>query len=224
MKHQINGELYTLGELKRKLTAICERYQGRRVTGKAYEFVYWALKRRRPGLIYRPDIRAIENYSGKCFQAFIGGQWLSFSYYKACTGKRAENRQKIKEAFRFEVRYQIVNFREDELEKPENASLRKAYRRNCRSVHVDHRVPFHLLLQNFLDMEGLALEDVKVRHYKQDFRILSNRKLARRWHEFHLEYADLRLVTARDNMSKAVDFDLPLWRYSRKLEDHCIPS
>lgn len=68
-------------------------------------------------------------------------------------------------------------------------------------LHVDHLVPFTMVLRDFLDFEGLDYSDVELEDKGLEA-WFKNRDLATRWREYHTLFADLRLVHASCNLSR----------------------
>lgn len=64
-------------------------------------------------------------------------------------------------------------------------------------VEVDHVIEFNVLLQRFLDQEGLSLEDVKTTSGTRGFGTtrLTDQRLRARWCLFHQQNAVLEVVT-----------------------------
>lgn len=215
--HKVNGTQYTLAQLKDKIATIVKANIGKTLTGEDYDFAYWALTRRRPNLTTKPVIKAVEDNSGKHLQYHNGTEWENFSYYKACKGKVSCKRGDIQKAFRYEVYPQIKAFRE----RAESKLYRKGTVTIVRNqTHVDHIVPFHKLLSDFLDEQGLELESVEIKREDTGASYVSfllvDRELAKAWYTYHEKYAQLRLISAKANMRKANETDLPLWRYEQK--------
>jgi hypothetical protein len=124
-----------------------------------------------------------------------------FSTRKALNEKNQNQKKNILTAFRQAVEYQIIPMR------------RPGY-------HVDHIIPFHVLLSDFLNDKGMKLFDVDVEPLYDLSRlglyILSDHKLRDRWQEYHKQNAKLRLIEPQENLSKGGSLDVPLYRYRKK--------
>ncbi len=108
--------------------------------------------------------------------------------------------QEVKHAFREEVRDQIAEFRAAQSAGglcPVTGDLL------TEDAHVDHVMPFIQLTSDFLACYNLEDNDIRVTKTTdgQTRTLFTNRFLANLWKSFHLEHAQLRLVSKRANLS-----------------------
>jgi hypothetical protein len=124
-----------------------------------------------------------------------------FSTKKALNEKNQNQKRNILAAFREAVEYQII-------------PLRKS------GYHIDHIIPFHVLLSDFLNDKRMKLFDVEIDPLEHPSRlglyILSNYTLKNEWQEYHRKHARLRIVEPQENLSKAAELDVPMYRYRKK--------
>lgn len=73
---------------------------------------------------------------------------------------------------------------------------------NSPETHIDHRITFDTLLEQFLLSEGITFADVGIRQTEDGelFDILEDATLADRWQQYHLLHAQLRCVAKRANI------------------------
>jgi hypothetical protein len=143
-----------------------------------------------------------DGYGYKCFHhTYEDGSVDHFSFVKALNSKVATKKKNVLVAFRVAVDDQVQPFRR-------------------RGYHVDHVVPFHVLLSDFLRDRKLNLFDVQVAEdecaVKYGIYLLVDQELKQGWAEYHKKYAKLRTITARENLRKGGAEDLPLYFYRRK--------
>lgn len=118
--------------------------------------------------------------------------------YKGCLCP-SSSRVSIMSAFRGEVQYQCLAFRDQEfigklaLQCP--ITGKDFERDECEVDH--HPEAFRDLVERFCDGAGLRLEEVRVHEGDGDtFGHLFDRGLARCWQEFHREHATFRVLSA----------------------------
>jgi hypothetical protein len=114
--------------------------------------------------------------------------------------KRSKN-EKIKQAFRKEIKTQISNFR-----RKNNHILKKGYFCpltnkkiiNWLQAHVDHIVPFWSILSDFIILRGIDFESVALNRKGY----LSDVNLSDEWQSYHLEHAKLQILSVEANLKK----------------------
>ena len=165
------------------------------------------------GIVPHWDIRFLidsDGYGYKCFHCTQeDGNTDHFSFVKALKSEVAIKKKNILTAFRVAVDDQVQPFR------------RSGY-------HVDHIVPFHVLLSDFLRDSKLNLFDVQIvadeYSIKYGIYLLVDQELKRGWTEYHKKYAKLRTITAKENLRKGGAEDLPLYFYRRKRNETYDPQ
>jgi hypothetical protein len=143
-----------------------------------------------------------DGYGYKCFHYTRKNESPNhFSFVKSLKSEVAINKRNVLVAFRVAVDDQVQ-------------PLRK------RGYHVDHVVPFHVLLSDFLRDRKLSLFDVHVVADECAIRygiyLLADQEIKHSWAEYHKKHAKLRTITARENLRKGGAEDLPLYFYRRK--------
>ena len=151
-----------------------------------------------------------DGYGYKCFHyTQEDGNTDHFSFVKALKSEVAIKKRNILTAFRVAVDDQVQPFRR-------------------RGYHVDHVVPFHVLLSDFLRDGNLNLFNVQVVAdecaVKYGIYLLVDQELKQGWAEYHKKYAKLRTITARENLRKGGAEDLPLYFYRRKRNETYDPQ
>ena len=151
-----------------------------------------------------------DGYGYKCFHHIDNnGNVDHFSFRKALSKKPTISKRNILTAFRVAVDEQVNPYR------------RKGY-------HVDHIVPFHVLLSDFLRDKGLSLSDIKIEENCSDIRygvyLLVDESLRHEWESYHKKHARLRTVTKEENLRKGGQEDLPLYLYRRKRNETYDPQ
>lgn len=74
--------------------------------------------------------------------------------------------------------------------------------KNCK-LSVDHKdKPFSQILDEFLELNGLKLMDVKVRWHQRAEYLLHNQRLSKQWHEFHDSEATFQGLCRQCNSAK----------------------
>jgi len=144
-------------------------------------------------------------------------KWVDFSFMKALTEEPKNDKADVLKAFRCEVKGQIDGYRRSALE--QSPMLQTMFALDFTSVHVDHIVPFHVLLSDFLRDRDLSVDDVEIEEVTLGVRQLCDRSLAQEWVAYHRRHAKLRLLPATENMSKGATLDLPLYRYRRDRQE-----
>ena len=130
----------------------------------------------------------------KCF--FCNGK--EFSYMKCVYVPKDEKEHEIrvKRAFRTAIDYQVT-------------PLRK------KGKHVDHVIPFHVILSDFFIDNKLYFKNISVYEKGIDWFIGDN-NLLEKWMKYHLENAKLRTISAKENMRKGREEDLQMYLYRKK--------
>jgi len=138
-----------------------------------------------------------ENDFGKKALALrrIDGVLVDFSWVKCIDGD--SQHKNITAAFRTAIRAQVRQFKQRALTASSTCPL-SGVPLTWDNSHVDHHIPFRVLLTSFLDKEKLILNDVQV-----DQRELIDIELRQRWRSFHEDTAVLRLISATENLKRA---------------------
>lgn len=202
---------------------------------EAFNFVLWLLKQRRPlikttSLILKVDTDGTGR--SNCFwYKEKNKDWKFFSYQKALESEKQKivsvqgktySKKDYLKAFRNSVYDQIKVFREKELKKKKNTRLSSLSQADCYNVHVDHIIPIHVLISDFLKDKELKLQDVELikgKHFNIESYFLKDEKLKEEWEIYHRQHARLQIVTKEENLSKAGTYDIPLYRYRLKREE-----
>lgn len=122
------------------------------------------------------------------------GTATDFSYRECLSPKTPRTR--ILAAFRGEVQYQIYRFKSDTWSRGYRCPITgEAF--DFDDSDVDHEPPlFGDLVQRFLSLSGLALEDVLVRNGSGEIGAsILDRSLAQSWRDFHKANARLSLLS-----------------------------
>jgi len=133
------------------------------------------------------------------------GSEVDFSYRKcieAAFDPRAKERIRrlnVIQAFRRAVEDQIIEFKRSRSFGKyvilDNGALAKDD-----EIHVHHEPPFEALLEEFLRMKGLTLDQVQIKEAGDGISYdLADEKLKEEWREFHRKNARLRLVKIQDH-------------------------
>jgi len=131
----------------------------------------------------------------------IDGSRTDFSFI-ACLSPPTK-RQNVMAALRAEIRDQIALFRRAAFGSESEIKCEVTGEPITESnSHADHIRPFIQLAEEFLDLEGLTVDEVGVIPTADGklFNALSDRVLAVKWHSYHRMCAELRMVTAAANM------------------------
>jgi len=131
----------------------------------------------------------------------IDGSRTDFSFI-ACLSPPTK-RQNVMAALKAEIRDQIALFRRAAFGSESEIKCEVTGEPITESnSHADHIRPFIQLAEEFLDLEGLTVDEVGVIPTADGklFNALSDRVLAVKWHSYHRMCAELRMVTAAANM------------------------
>lgn len=204
----IQGKKFTktaAGEFVRSF--INSQNLGETLTGQSHDFAMELYKMRREEkaedhAIFKVDITdhaKLYKKDHRCFwsSADFGSTWIAFGVDKALNNDSSwKLKKKVLQAFRSEI-------------DPQVAPLRAA------GKHVDHIIPFHVLLSDFLLDRGYTVLTVQVDWHPEDKTkfIVVDRELANAWIGYHLQHAKLRVISAAENLRKGGEEDLAIYRY-----------
>jgi hypothetical protein len=129
--------------------------------------------------------------------------WLNAEKTKSfpVVKKKASRTEKIKQAFRKEIKTQISNFRRRNnhvLKSGYYCPLTKKKIINWRQAHVDHIVPFWSILSDFILLRGLEFQSITLNRKGY----LSDSNLSDDWQAYHLEHAQLQILSIEANLKK----------------------
>lgn len=137
-------------------------------------------------VVVRPD-----SYGNKCFHFIrVDGSCEDISWTR-CLKTGDLKRQDFLSALREEVKYQIFDFR-----KNVESVCAICGGQISGDMHIDHKVPFSELVIRFFGA------DIHETTHHGEYNLLSDRKIAARWMEFHKEYAFLQPTHAKCNLKK----------------------
>ncbi len=118
----------------------------------------------------------------------------------------ASHKSVVSMAFRRAVKEIITAFKKEQVGKTSTCPI-LGIPLNYENSHAAYNPPqFEILLNNFLSQEGLSFDSIPLINPEAadlDQRgILANTELANKWREYHLENAELQLLSAEANLSK----------------------
>lgn len=143
--------------------------------------------------IGKPSNHLYNNYN--CF--LYNGEPFSYKKCIYIPSEEQEHITRVKRAFRTAIDYQIKPLRE-------------------KGKHVDHIIPFHVLMSDFFIENDIYFSKVDVYEVDVDW-FISDNVLLDKWCCFHLKYAKLRVISAKENMRKGREEDLQLYLYRKSL-------
>jgi len=143
-----------------------------------------------------------DGYGKNCFWLTrVDGTRTDWSFTQ-CFKKPVTHRSKVLSALRAAVAYQVLEFR-DTVSFPLTCPLSgvSVLPDTC---HIDHEIPFKLLIDQFCALEGIELDCVALApHADGDTsNRLAGRELQTRWCAFHAANAILRAVDAGANLRR----------------------
>ena len=118
------------------------------------------------------------------------GSETSFSYKRCITGVRQSSYGKVCEALRFEVRAQLIAFRERQT-LPTRCAISGNQIMQRRDLHIDHKIPFWRLLQRFAEAQQLVLSALATRGSGETLTLI-DQEVAAAFAAFHLQHAQLQ--------------------------------
>jgi hypothetical protein len=203
-KIQILGKEYTKSEVKKIAQQILHKYKpGEKLKGKDLEFILELLK-------YHPEYKektkfgvkgiVVRTYplkkDTKQFRIITDdGREIEFSYLKCIYPKT--HKQKVMRAFREAIADQIIEFKKKYFKKNKPAKCQVSRKPitwyNC---HVDHVIPFKVLVEQFLKEHNLTFDDIEIEDSPIENRPprIKDENLRHAWQEFHKKHAILRVV------------------------------
>jgi len=133
------------------------------------------------------------------------GSEVDFSYRKCIenafnpAARERIRRLNVVQAFRRAVEDQIIEFKESR-RFGRYVILDNGVPARDDEVHVHHEPPFEDLLEEFLRIKGLTLDQVQIREAEDGIGYdLADDKLKEEWREFHRKKARLRLMKIREH-------------------------
>lgn len=118
------------------------------------------------------------------------GTEASFSYKRCITGVRQSSYGKVCEALRFSVRSQLIVFRET-LKIPAKCAISGKDIVHRRDLHIDHKIPFWRLLQDFAEIQQVDLSQLDTMGSGETLALV-NSDVTRAFEAFHLAHAKLQ--------------------------------
>ena len=140
----------------------------------------------------RPSNPLYKNY--KCF--FCNGKEFSYMKCVYIPKDEQEHKNRVKRAFRTAIDYQVTEFRK-------------------KGKHVDHVIPFHVIMSDFFIDNNLYFKDVSVYEKGIDW-FIKDRKILANWEYYHAKNAKLRVISAQENIRKGREEDLQMYLYRKK--------
>jgi hypothetical protein len=140
--------------------------------------------------------------SGKSFMVMRHDNTCErFSYRTCIDGQAVSHRARVVETFRFAIRDQRNAYR-DSLTLPVQCALTGSQIIRRADLHIDHRIPFSVLLEQFRAGEGFQLASVAIRGNGErvEFEDLGLRE---RWCSFHHDNAALQPTCRTANIAKS---------------------
>jgi Protein of unknown function (DUF3223) len=146
-----------------------------------------------------------ERGSGKGFKLIrVDGTEERFSYKACLDGQTPTNRSRAVEALRFAVRPQLMAFRRS-LTLPVACALTGKVIADHGDLHVDHAMPFWLLVREFCLRERINLATLKTVGNGEHLS-LQDDDVGLRFQRFHQEYARLQPTWKPANLKKGGDY------------------
>lgn len=130
----------------------------------------------------------------------IDGTRDTFSYKRCITGVTQSHHGKVCEALRFAVRPQMEAFRAS-LSWPVNCAITGDEIVHPNDLHIDHKVAFWRLLENFCSESKVALHDLDVVGNGMVLE-LANLEVTKAFVEYHLRHAQLQPTCRQANVWK----------------------
>lgn len=124
----------------------------------------------------------------------------SFSYERCITGVAQSSHGKVCEALRFVVRPQMHAFR-DAMGLPVQCSVTGVDIVNRKELHIDHKNPFWLLLEQFSHEREVDLSVLETRGNGERLELVDE-EVSGAFEEFHRQHAELQPVLKDVNVAK----------------------
>ncbi|KVC94919.1 MULTISPECIES: DCL family protein [Burkholderia] len=139
--------------------------------------------------------------SGRGFKIVrVDGTEERFSYKACLEGKVPTHRSRVIEALRFAVRPQLLAYRKS-LVLPIICAITNDQVADHEDIHIDHKVPFWMLVNRFCWLQAIDLGELETVGTGEHLK-LADDEVARRFEEFHREYAQLQATRKRANLKK----------------------
>ncbi|KIU54414.1 hypothetical protein QV12_01025 [Pseudomonas putida] len=130
----------------------------------------------------------------------VDGTIDSFSYKRCITGVAQSHHGKVCEALRFAIRPQMDTFRVS-LEWPINCAITGDQIVHPNDLHIDHKVAFWRLLDEFCRKYGVHLPNLKVVGNGMTL-ALADQEIHQTFVDFHLRHAQLQPTCRQANLWK----------------------
>lgn len=124
----------------------------------------------------------------------------SFSYKRCITGVTQSHHGKVCEALRFAVRSQMDSFRAG-LQWPINCAITGDEIVHPNDLHVDHKIPFWRLLDEFCRAYQVNLRNLQVIGNGMTL-ALADREVLQAFVDFHRQHAELQPTSRQANVLK----------------------
>jgi len=123
-----------------------------------------------------------------------------FSYKKCIYGYRQDKKEAVIEAFRVCIRSQIKEFRQAAVF-PLACAISGIKIYDHGKLHVDHKIPFKVILDDFLSLYNLELLNIKTIGNAENLQ-LASADLCKRFYDYHKENAILRYTLMEYNLKR----------------------
>ena len=189
---------------KAELTKLGIKYtknESNELKGAPLAFAKWVYSRRRGNPKNIEFFAVLREGNNNCFHYFDDEnnclERMSFAKAIRNQDDKGEQKTRVLEAFRWAI---------DDTIKP----LRK------KGMHVDHIIPFHIILSDFMLDRQIGFSDIEIHSDLLDNKQLSDSTLKAAFKEYHDSVAKLRVIPAKDNLVKGATEDLAVYRYRLK--------
>jgi len=185
---------------KKELTALGRKYtktQKKRLTGVALKFAKWVYIRRMKGSIKGVKFSVDKVGNHNCFHA--DGEPFSFTKAVKNQDYDGQHKSNVLEAFRSAIDEQVSPLRE-------------------KGKHVDHIIPFHVILSDFMLDRKIGFKDIEYYDgavFPAGFvkKQLADDDLRLDFEKYHRKVARLRVIPISENLRKGATEDLAIYRY-----------
>lgn len=126
--------------------------------------------------------------------------------YKACIdGQTVSNRAKALEALRFSVRSQMIEFRST-VQLPAICAISQRTITSREDMHIDHKIPFCVIVQDFCSKHGFNLGHLLTRGNGETLQ-LEDSKCQQEFQRFHRVHAQLQATSKAANLEKGAKLE-----------------
>ena len=204
---KINGNKYTKKQILDKCKEIMYSHPiGTKLSGEELDFVMAVLKQHYnyedkmkygcKGIVIRNNPYNPKYREFRIITDF--GDEITFSPRK-CLNKPKHSAQ-VKRAMRNIIHDQIIEFRNELFKSGVVKCEIPCEVLNQDNVHIDHIYPFDALVKDFLELNNITFEDIKLVNEGNNQPQFVDTNLAQKWYDYHKQNAKLRPLSARENL------------------------